>query len=216
MAAGAALAFFLSGAQDVIRDDGTKVVLMKNPTIKTELMGMWETIIHRPTVVLLFPMFWASNWFYTYQQNAVNGAYFSTRTKALNGLLYYLAQIIGALILGYCLDQPWGTRSKRAKVSWVFMLVVTALIWGLGGLWEKKYTREETAAKDFVPMDWETPGYAGGMFLYFFYGLYDSLWQASVYWYVQVSIKHAVPNLLTKCPGTWVRLPTLVVALPIM
>jgi hypothetical protein len=180
---GACLALCLCDASDVIRKDGSRVVLMKNPSWQSEFAGLWETIRFEPFVVLLFPMFWSSNWFYTYQQNSINGAHFSTRTKALNSLLYYLAQIIAAAILGYLLDVKGVRRSVRAKTAWVTLLVLTIVIWGSGYAYEKTYTRATVATDSgFVPTDWTTPGYVGPMFLYFFYGLYDALWQASVYW----------------------------------
>jgi hypothetical protein len=182
MFAGACLALLLCNANDIIRPDGSRVVLMKNPTWQTELIGLWETVRFEPFVVLLFPMFWSSNWFTTYQQNAVNGAHFDTRTKALNSCLYYLAQIIGALLLGYALDTPTIRRSVRAKACLLMLFVATMVVWGGGYAWQKKYTRATTSADDFVPTDWETPGFVGPMFLYFFYGFYDALWQASVYW----------------------------------
>jgi hypothetical protein len=58
----------------------------------------FETLKFEPFIVLLFPMFWSSNWFYTDQFNAVNGPHFDTCTKSLNGLLYWLSQIIAAVI----------------------------------------------------------------------------------------------------------------------
>jgi len=70
---------------------------MKNPTWQTEIVGLWETLKYEPFVILLFPMFWSSNWFYTYQQNYVNAARFDTRTRPLNGLLYYMAHLDGSL-----------------------------------------------------------------------------------------------------------------------
>lgn len=60
---------------------------MKNPTWKTELLGLWETIRTDSYVVFLFPMFFASNWFYTYQFNDFNGAKFNVRTRSLNNTL---------------------------------------------------------------------------------------------------------------------------------
>jgi len=184
MFTGACLALCLCNASDIIRPDGTRVVLMKNPSWQTEFIGLWETLKFEPYVILLFPMFWSSNWFYTYQQNAINGAHFDTRTKALNSCLYYLAQIFGALILGYALDNSKVRRSVRGKICLVFLFAVTMVIWGSGYAWQKQYTRADTSAADFVPTDWNTPGYVGPMFLYIFYGLYDSLWQASVYWFM--------------------------------
>jgi hypothetical protein len=148
-------------------------------------------------VVLLFPMFWTSNWFTTYQQNGVNGAHFDTRTKALNNLLYYLAQIVGALLYGFAMDIPWVRRSIRARWSLGVLFVLTMAIWGGGYAYAKGYTRAFVAIDpdthkpvnpDFTPTDWNTPGYVGPMFLYFFYGFYDSVWQAAVYWLVPISI----------------------------
>lgn len=187
MFAGAVLALCLCNASSVIREDGTRVVLMKNPTWQSEFVGLWETIKFEPFVVLLFPMFWSSNWFTTYQQNGINGAHFDTRTKALNNCLYYLAQIVGALMLGYLLDLERFSRSFRAKACLIMLFVLTMVVWGGGYAWQKGYDRDDVNAKkhpEFVPTDWETPGYVGPMFLYIFYGFYDALWQASVYWYV--------------------------------
>ncbi|KAL1848959.1 hypothetical protein Daus18300_013418 [Diaporthe australafricana] len=45
-------------------------------------------------------MFFASNVFYTYQTNDMNGAHFNTRTRSRNNLLYWLAQIFGAVVIG--------------------------------------------------------------------------------------------------------------------
>lgn len=184
---GALLALCLCNASDIIRPDGSRVILMKHPSWQSELLGLWETLRFEPFVVLLFPMFFSSNWFYVYQQNSVNGAHFGTRTKALNSLLYFLAQILAAVIWGYLLDIKRVRRSVRAKITWVVLFVLTFAIWGGGYAYEKTYTRESVNPKlnpDFVPTDWETPGYVGPMFLYLFYGFYDAAWQASVYWYV--------------------------------
>lgn len=147
-------------------------------------MGLVETVRFEPFVILLFPMFFASNWFYTYHFNAINGSYFNTRTKALNGLLYYLAQIIGAILVGYAVDQERVSRSMRAKAGLVVLFSLTMIIWGGGYAFAKTYTRadvaEWTATSGFE--DWTDSGYVAHMFLYIFYGLYDSMWQAYVYW----------------------------------
>ena len=183
---GAVLALLLCNASDIIRPDGTRVILMKSPSWQSELIGLYETIKFEPFVILLFPMFFSSNWFYVYQQNSINGAHFDTRTKALNSLLYYLAQIVAAVIWGYCLDIESVRRSVRAKAALGVLFVLTMAIWGGGYAYEKGYTRDTVNPKlnpSFVPTDWKTDGYVGVMFLYIFYGLYDAAWQATVYWY---------------------------------
>jgi hypothetical protein len=212
---GAILALTLCNANDIIRKDGSRVILMKNPTWQSELWGLWETLRFEPFVILLFPMFFSSNWFYVYQQNSVNGAYFNTRTKALNGLLYWLAQILAAALWGWLLDIEKFRRTTRAKAAWVALFVLTFAIWGGGYAFEKTYTRETVSPDSgFVPGDWTDSGYAGPMFLYIFYGFYDAAWQATVYW--SVSSVVAFNFALLTSPGLWAPCPTLVDDLPTM
>ena len=167
------LAWTLVDAHKVIRKDGSKVVLMKHPSWKSEIIGLWEVFLTDPWIVLLFPMFLASNWFYSYHFNGVNGAKFNIRTRALNGVLYWLSQMIGAFVFGYALDVKKYRRSVRAKGALVVLFVLTLAIWGGGYAWQKQYTRAETSPKTYVKMDWTSKGYVGPMFLYIFYGFYD-------------------------------------------
>ena len=181
---GACVAWLLTNAFAVVRSDGSKVILMKNPTWKTEIIGLWETIRSDPYVVLLFPMFFSSNWFYTYQFNGVNAAHFNTRTRALNNVLYWSAQIVGAFAFGYALDSTYFRRSTRARGVWVVLVLITLAIWGGGYDYQKGFTRADAASPTFKTMDWTTSGYVAPMFLYLFYGVYDAAWQTCVYWYI--------------------------------
>ncbi|KAK9365616.1 hypothetical protein V1509DRAFT_370695 [Lipomyces kononenkoae] len=182
MCAGAVLALFLVDADKIIRSDGTRVVLMKKPSWTSELIGLWSCIRAEPYIILLFPMMWSSNWFYTYQENAINAAYFDTRTRALNDFLYWFAQICAASVIGPLLDNKKIRRTIRARVMYVTLIVLTATIYGGGYAWQKKYTRETVSSSTFVPWDWTTSGFVGPMFLYFFYGAYDAVWQGCMYW----------------------------------
>ncbi len=177
---GAILAICLVNADKVIRSDGSRVILMKNPSWSSELLGLWETVRSDPYILLLFPMFWSSNWFTTYQTNSVNGAYFNTRTRSLNSLLYWMSQMIGALIFGNALDIERYSRTTRAKTSLVVLFVLTFAIWGGGYKWQLHFTRESTITLG----DWEDSGYVGPMFLYMAYEFYDAAWQCCVYWCV--------------------------------
>jgi predicted MFS family arabinose efflux permease len=180
---GALFALCLCDAGKVIREDGSKVILMKNPTWKSEFIGLWQTIQSDTYIILLFPMFFASNWFYTYQFNGMNGAHFNVRTRALNNTLYYIAQIIGAFIFGYTLDLQYSRRTVRAKASLIALFVLTMVIWGGGYVWQAKQDpRYLTQDKNYHTTDWTDDGYIGPMFLYIFYGFYDAAWQTCVYW----------------------------------
>ncbi|KAI0913601.1 MFS general substrate transporter [Ustulina deusta] len=184
---GAILALLLVNADTVVREDGSKVIVMKEPTWQSEFYGLWECIRLSPWVVLLFPMFFASNIFYTYQQNGVNAAHFNLRARSLNSLLYWLAQILGALVYGTALDFSKVRRSVRAKGALVALFVLTFAIWGGGYAFEKKQPpRSVTTNPDYEPykIDFTDPGYIGPAFLYIFYGFYDACWQTSIYWWM--------------------------------
>merc|ERR1712000_400781 len=119
---GLVLGIFLVNADKVIREDGTKVILMKNPSWKTEFIGLWETLFQDPWIGILFPL--------------------------------------------------------------------TMVIWGGGFAWQDKQvsrkvaTSEEYQANSLV--DWTDGGekFIGPMFLYFFYGFFDAVWQTCIYWYM--------------------------------
>lgn len=185
MAFGAVLALLLCDAKKIIRKDGSRVIVMQNPSWKSELFGLWETFRAEPLVFLLFPMFWSSNWFYTYQGNGINAAYFNTRTRALNGFLYWFAQVVAAMVIGPLLDLKYFRRSVRARSALIILFVITMALWGGGYDWQKGYDRADVAPenKDWKGWDWTHDNYVAPMFLYFFYGFYDAIWQGYVYWY---------------------------------
>ena len=170
---GACLAWTLVDAHDVVRSDGSHVILMKHPSWRSEFIGLWEVLQTDIWIVFLFPMFIASNWFYSYQFNGFNGAKFNIRTRALNNVLYWTSQIIGAYVFGYMLDIRSLRRTMRAKLAWGVLFLLTMVVWGGGYAWQKGYTRAETSLKTYVKDDWTTHGYVGPMFLYMFYGFYD-------------------------------------------
>ncbi|KAH6622631.1 major facilitator superfamily domain-containing protein [Chaetomium tenue] len=189
MITGAILALALCNADKIRRADGSKVILMKNPSWKTEFIGLFETITSSPWVILLFPMFFASNVFYTYQLNDFNGAHFNIRTRSLNNLLYWTSQIFGAMVFGYGLDFAGLRRSVRAKASLVALFAVTFVIWGGGYAWQiKQVTRDVAEDKDsgYKRVDWRDGGerYIGPMFLFIFYGFFDAAFQTCIYWYM--------------------------------
>ncbi|KAI0884912.1 MFS general substrate transporter [Annulohypoxylon maeteangense] len=187
MVVGAAVTFLLVNADKVIRDDGSKVIVMKNPTWQSEFIGLWQCISLSPWVVALFPMFFSSNIFYTYQQNGLNLAHFNVRARSLNNLLYWLAQIFGAVIFGYALDYPKIRRSMRAKISFLALFALTFAIWGGGYAWQRQQVSREVTMEESYEnekIDWTDPKFLGPMFLYIFYGFYDACWQTCIYWYM--------------------------------
>jgi len=183
---GALLALTLCDADRVVREDGSRVILMKHPSWQSELIGLWQTLRSDWWVVLLFPMFFASNIFYTYQNQDVNLAAFNLRTRALNNVLYWLVQIITAVAVGNALDFSRLSRPVKARIALVVLFVATMAVWGGGWVWQRdRPTREQVAdAGEQAKIDWTDGGhtFVAAMFLYLFYGAYDALWQTCVYW----------------------------------
>jgi hypothetical protein len=126
-------------------------------------------------------MFLASNWFYTWQFNDYNGAIFNIRARALNNLVYWIAQIIGSVAIGQLLDQKNLTRRMRAFTGWtvLFLFVFLVHIWAF--FYQKKYTRADVPPEE-KRLDIFDSGYTGKIFLYIFCGILDAMWQTTAYW----------------------------------
>ncbi|KAG6809032.1 hypothetical protein H0H92_001876 [Tricholoma furcatifolium] len=128
---------------------------------------------------LLIPAFFCANFFYSYQQNSVNGATFTLRARSLNGAMYWIAQMFGGLAIGALLDLKWLTRPQRARLGFLFVLTTGFSIWG-GGL---AFQRWENAQGKTQWLDFSASKvYIGPFWLYFFYGMFDAFWQSYCYW----------------------------------
>ena len=181
---GAGLSWTLVDAKNVVRDDGSKIIVMKHPSWKSEILGLWETFFTDTYILALFPMFIASNWFYVYHFTEINAAYFNVRTRALNGVVYYIFQIIGAYVFGFALDYKGVSRTMRAKAAWFALFSVIMIVWGCGYKFQKTYDRAWATNESNLKKDWSDPGYGGPFALYIFYGFTDAAWQTCVYWFM--------------------------------
>ncbi|TFK65106.1 MFS general substrate transporter [Pluteus cervinus] len=186
MGIGWLLSILVLPAHQVIRKDGT---LAGNPpepfdiarparTIKRELRALVDALKNWK-VLLLVPAFFCANFFYSYQQNSVNGATFTLRTRSLNGATYWLAQMFGGLIIGFLLDLRLLSRPKRALLGYCFIVVTGFSIWG-GGLAFQRWN-DKTGMKQWLDFS-NSKTFIGPFWLYFFYGAFDALWQSYCYW----------------------------------
>lgn len=64
---GALIPLLMANPDNMVRTDGTKVASPQHPSWKTSIVGLWTTLRDDPMILLLFPMFFASNWFYTWR-----------------------------------------------------------------------------------------------------------------------------------------------------
>lgn len=166
----------------MVRADGSRVTTPQHPSWRTEFMGLWVALRTDPWIVLLFPMFFASNWFYTWQFNDYNGAIFNIRARSLNNLVYWLAQIVGSVSIGFLLDQRGLSRRFRAFSGWcvLFVMVFVVHIWSY--FYQRQYTRAQVADEGYHKFDIYDDGYAARIMLFIVCGLLDSMWQTTAYW----------------------------------
>lgn len=63
--------------------------------------------------------------------NEYNGTVFNIRARSLNNLVYWMAQIVGSLLMGALLDGHGLRRRVRAFLGWgtLFALVFVVHIW---------------------------------------------------------------------------------------
>jgi hypothetical protein len=180
MLAGAALTFLVLPPARIVRDDGTRATRVTFSSPATEgaeilkLFANWK-------MLLVLPAAWASNFFYTYQFNNVNGKLFTLRTKGLNNVFYWGAQMLGSAGIGYFLDFGFASRRKRGLAGVVVVAVLGTAIWGGGLANQLKYSHGDLA----VPIDFRNGrSYAGPFLLYFSYGLLDAMFQSLIYWII--------------------------------
>lgn len=178
---GVTIPLLMADPEKMIRTDGTKVTAPRHPSWKTEIIGLWIAIRTDPLILLLFPMFFASNWFYTWQFNDYNGAIFNIRARSLNNLIYWMAQIVGSLAIGLVLDRKGIRRRVRAFAGWtiLFLMVFAVHIWAY--FYQKQYTRA-SVPPEATKMDIHDPPFVGRIFLYTLCGILDATWQITSYW----------------------------------
>ncbi|KAG9084235.1 hypothetical protein FRC06_004156 [Ceratobasidium sp. 370] len=176
---GVCIPMLMADPRTMYRSDGSKVTSFRHPTWKAEIVGLWVALRTDPSILMLFPMFLASNWFYTWQFNDYNGALFNIRTRALNSLVYWISQMFGSVAIGLLLDSKMLGRRARAFLGWgvLFAMVFIVHIWGY--FYQRDYTRPVPKAN---LMDFTAHGYAGRVWLYIFCGLLDAMWQTYSYW----------------------------------
>ncbi|KAL4075189.1 major facilitator superfamily domain-containing protein [Scleroderma yunnanense] len=177
------LPIFMTSPHKVIRTDGTKIVQIRHPSWKEEFMNLFRALITDPWIILLFPMFFASNYFYTWQFNDYNGALFTIRTRGLNNFVYWTSQIFGSVFIGYfILDQKNLQRRARAFLGWiiVFLMVFVVHIWAY--FYQKDYTRQSETAQNAYKIDIYDSAFPAHVVLMIFYGFLDSMWQTYAYW----------------------------------
>ncbi|KMZ70139.1 hypothetical protein ZOSMA_1G01120 [Zostera marina] len=181
MSVGAVISLFILPAGKVIRDDGTYATKMSYSSPSVELLETFRLFTNWK-MLLITPAAWASNFFYSYQFNNVNGLLFNLRTSGLNNAFYWGAQMLGSFGIGYVLDFSCSSRRRRGFIGITLVTITSILVWGGGFANQLRYTDGKWEDK----IDFKDSGFrfAAPFVLYFSYGLLDAMFQSLVYWVI--------------------------------
>ncbi|TKW02911.1 hypothetical protein SEVIR_7G031400v4 [Setaria viridis] len=180
MLLGVTLTLLILPPNKIIRDDGSKATkftyssMGKEGTEILKLFTNWK-------MLLVLPAAWASNFFYTYQFNNVNGVLFNLRTQGLNNVFYWCARMIGSAGIGYFLDFGLASCRKRGLIGVAIVAVLGTAIWGGGLANQLRY--KDGKWQDLIDFK-DGLRYAGPLLLFFSYGLLDAMFQSLVYWII--------------------------------
>ncbi|KAI8582091.1 hypothetical protein K450DRAFT_228981, partial [Umbelopsis ramanniana AG] len=175
MGVGTVLCVLIAPPSKVVRKDGSTVEVHANLGWKEELKGVLR-VVSEWRILALIPAFLASNWFYAYQFG-LNAIYFDIQTRALNGVVYWAAQILASIMLGFLLDYKGLPRRTRGLLGLGVTAAVSMAVWAGGLAFQLTFDRSFS-----TPINWNTPGFGGPFFLYLMYGFTDALYQSYLYW----------------------------------
>ncbi|KAH8997191.1 MFS general substrate transporter [Lactarius hatsudake] len=160
----------------IIRADGTLVKVQASSSVREELSNFIK-VLKDKRIIMLIPMFFASNYFYAYQ-GAVNVYYFDGATRALNGTLEGAGAMIGALIIGFfILDGLPFRRRTRGFVGLAFVSITTIVVWSCALAWQVDFTRIPRTKLHYTDSRYHAKG---ALYFFFFFG--DACYQALAYW----------------------------------
>jgi hypothetical protein len=108
-------------------------------------------------------------------QQDYNLARFNIRTRSLNSLCYWSAQILAALSCGRALDSQRFQRHTRARAGLIILFGVSWAVWGGGYVWQRTYDR--ASASQDKKIDFTDSNYGALLVLYICYGAFDAMWQ---------------------------------------
>ncbi|KAG0284368.1 hypothetical protein BGZ96_011260 [Linnemannia gamsii] len=185
------LGFFLSKPSSIVRDNGDPVVVAKFAGLKAETQAILAVFCDW-RMLLLIPAFFFSNFSYTYQFNDFNGNAFNIGARSLNSAVFWIAQIIGAIVIGYMLDGIPVKRPRRAVIGLCFIGVLFMATW-LAALMMQIHHNFDRRPKPMPQLITLARGdkYTGLVAIYGMFGFCDAAFAVYCYWLMgALSNKH--------------------------
>lgn len=170
--------------EKVTRSDGFPVIIIGSSIWIGVLKNLASRLRTDPHVVILFLMFFVSNFYLLYVFNDINLTTFNIRTRALNTILFYAAGVPGAYSAGYIMDTKRLRRRSRVKIGLSMLLFLFTAVWISAYFWQKPFTRSMTKTAGFRMIDCTDRSYVGPSFLLFALGFVHFVFQNCIYWFM--------------------------------
>ena len=182
MMAGSLLATTLAPPEDVVRPDGSSVVVQSLSDYRAEARATLALFKHRE-MLLLTPLFAYTGWFYPYQFGVFNAGLFNARTQGLCNTFYWGAQMLGAHWIGKHLDSvpEGGGRATRATRALYWLSFATVSTWLVAAYINSYF---DLTVSTRLGMDFESDfeDFLGPAALYISWGFLDAFIQCYTYW----------------------------------
>ncbi|KAJ2508404.1 hypothetical protein IWW47_000630 [Coemansia sp. RSA 2052] len=183
---GSFCALVLAPPSKVNRSDGSSIEIKKVENILDDAMAILR-LFADPMMLLLIPMMFSSNFYYSYQFGPYNGSLFTTRTKGFNNIWYWGAQMATSFALTKLLDHQSLSRKLRALIGVAITFCAVNGVWAGTLEIQSRYTHGASAAglTDYPggAIDFrDTARAAGPCILYACMGIQDALWNNMAYW----------------------------------
>jgi len=146
--------------------------------VKQELSRTLKAF-RKSTLLLFIPLFFYSNFFYAYHFGMI-GSLFNGRTGSLSAASYWIAQILGAIVLQAFLDWSRPSKAERMYYSFAGIIIYVAVSWACGGYMQYSYNVGDTLQGLDFNGDLRSP--LPAMACIFAWGFVDSFLQVWSYW----------------------------------
>lgn len=160
---GAVMAIFLKHPKNVVRNDGSKIAVFQNRTLKENLVALKQSLMERRIQLMILPLFSAET--ILAPAANLNGFMFNVRSRTLNNFSFWAVQIPGAFALYFLLDQKGKSRKMRGYMglglTYFFVNCFFIGFYIMYGAWGKAKFDPASPESELPDLDWSMKTYAG-------------------------------------------------------
>ncbi|KAK7180265.1 hypothetical protein DPSP01_009427 [Paraphaeosphaeria sporulosa] len=181
-------AFLISPLENVVRSDGTRILVSERIGTKQEFKKIKVTMTSKLIVLSALWAFWS--FFYSGTWSTYLGTYFSVRSRALSSLVSPFFCIVGCFGLGFILDMKNFSQRRRAQIGLITVVVLNLGVYIWSVIMQTRFNASSPGK-----IDWDEPLYPIAFLPYFFVQTTGPLSQSYMYWLLSSFATDAQANV---------------------